>query len=397
MAAAYNMSVAVAYHAPAAAFSVAAGYTDAGLGMGTPTRKAQPDDTWVFGSITKMFTAPAVLQLVERGKVGLIDPITQHIDPVLLQLSGTRLADRFGKDVEAIQVQHLLHMCSGIADYDNEAFAKAQFLDPSKPFGPVDLLNYAAAKLEFRPGRSQSYSSTNYVLLGLLLMGHYHKEGEPWSWQQYDQRSVYPNELKGDFKHSGFVMEGSCRNFTQVHGFLGSYPGTDLKPQDVWNISCLGGWTAGDYVGTVSDLARFTYDLYSTHSPKIVGRGMQAHLTDFGPAGPGHFKFYGMGTFSLDWSIGPFGGKQEAYGHVGDTYGYQSQTTYFPADDFALTVGTNVETFSQAQPADTTCRAYHAIKAILAGKAVPSCKFETPQRFIGQCTCTQSREEAIMI
>merc|ERR1712194_918795 len=133
--------------------------------------------------------------------------------------------------------------------------------------------------------------------------------------------------------------------------FLGSYPGTDLKPQDVWNISCLGGWTAGDYVGTVSDLARFTYDLYSTHSPKIVGRGMQAHLTDFGPAGPGHFKFYGMGTFSLDWSIGPFGGKQEAYGHVGDTYGYQSQTTYFPADDFALTVGTNVETFSQAQPA----------------------------------------------
>ncbi len=49
----------------------------------------------------------------------------------------------------------------------------------------------------------------------------------------------------------------------------------------------------------------------------------------------GFFKFYGMGTFNLDWSIG--GGK-DAYGHVGDTYGYQSQTTYVPEDDFVITV-----------------------------------------------------------
>ena len=32
-----------------------------------------------------------------------------------------------------------------------------------------------------------------------------------------------------------------------------------------------------------------------------------------------------MGTFNLDWSVGA-----DAYGHVGDTYGYQSQTTYIP-------------------------------------------------------------------
>lgn len=45
-------------------------------------------------------------------------------------------------------------------------------------------------------------------------------------------------------------------------------------------------------------------------------------------------KFYGMGTFNLAWSIG----SSDAYGHVGDTYGYQSQTTYVPADDFVITV-----------------------------------------------------------
>ena len=46
----------------------------------------------------------------------------------------------------------------------------------------------------------------------------------------------------------------------------------------------------------------------------------------------GSFKFYGMGTFNLAWSIGD----ADAYGHVGDTYGYQSQTTYIPGFDFVV-------------------------------------------------------------
>merc|ERR1712054_322846 len=97
-----------------------------------------------------------------------------------------------------------------------------------------------------------------------------------------------------------------------------------------------------------------------------------------------HFKFYGMGTFSLDWSAGD----AIAYGHVGDTYGYQSQTTYFPELDFTLSVATNVETTSQAQPADFTCLAYHAVKAVLRGTAIPNCTFTVFRHFIGTCKCT---------
>jgi hypothetical protein len=47
-------------------------------------------------------------------------------------------------------------------------------------------------------------------------------------------------------------------------------------------------------------------------------------------AGGHGFSFYGMGTFSLDWSVSTANQTITAYGHVGDTYGYQSQTTYFP-------------------------------------------------------------------
>mmetsp|Transcript_9662 Transcript_9662/g.27243 ORF Transcript_9662/g.27243 Transcript_9662/m.27243 type:complete len:173 (-) Transcript_9662:31-549(-) len=165
-----------------------------------------------------------------------------------------------------------------------------------------------------------------------------------------------------------------------------SYSTAKLPPQDVWNVSCVGGWTAGNYVGSVLDVARFSYDLWNKDKPSIVTAESLAHMIDFtAPATWGQkFKFYGMGTFSLDWSIGD----GEAYGHVGDTYGYQSQTTYFPDLDFVVAVATNVETNTQAQPADFTCVAYHEVKAALMGTVAPKCTFTVPHRFIGSCSCS---------
>eukprot|EP00658_Telonema_sp_P-2_P060322 TRINITY_DN49268_c0_g1_i3.p2 TRINITY_DN49268_c0_g1~~TRINITY_DN49268_c0_g1_i3.p2 ORF type:complete len:113 (-),score=23.15 TRINITY_DN49268_c0_g1_i3:174-512(-) len=101
------------------------------------------------------------------------------------------------------------------------------------------------------------------------------------------------------------------------------------------------------------------------------------------------FKFYGMGTFSLDWAVSTNQSNITAYGHVGDTYGYQSQTTYFPGLDAVITVATNIETDSQAQPAEMTCLLYHQVNAILNREPSPVCKFVVPQRFIGTCSCVK--------
>ena len=83
-------------------------------------------------------------------------------------------------------------------------------------------------------------------------------------------------------------------------------------------------------------------------------------------------------------------GDGEGYGHVGDTYGYQSQTTFFPEHGFVLTVATNVETTSQAQPADATCVGYHAVLAAMQGTPPPTCTFNVPHHFIGTCNCTSA-------
>merc|ERR1712100_125282 len=174
--------------------------------------------------------------------------------------------------------------------------------------------------------------------------------------------TVIPEALRKAFPNSKFVTKGTCQEHTPVHGFMESYSTASLPPQDVWNVSCVGGWTAGNYLGSTADVARFTYELYNTKGSSILTAGSQAKLIDFDvaegvSAGSRRRKFYGMGTFSLDWSTGD----AEGYGHVGDTYGYQSQTTYFPGRDFVLSVATNVETNSQAQPADFVCQAYHEV------------------------------------
>jgi CubicO group peptidase (beta-lactamase class C family) len=385
----YDMGLAASLYSPDLDLAVASGYTDAGLGIGKKNRMALPDDLYVWGSTTKMFTAPAVLQLVEKGLVTLTDSIVKHIDPILLHLNGTRLADHFGTAIEAVQIQHLLHMTSGIEDYDNDAYAKDQFAHRSMDIGPVEIIGkYVGKTLRHTPGESQSYCSANYVLLGFVLANHYHKNGTTWSWTSYDQKTVIPDALRKAFNHSKFALSGTCSDYTPVHGIMQSYSTASLPPQDVWNVSCLGGWTGGNYLGSVGDVARYTYDLYNTKRPLIVSETSQNLMTNFtAPHGShGAFKFYGMGTFSLDWSIGS---NETAYGHVGDTYGYQAQTTYFPDLDFVLSVATNVETTTQAQPADFTCVAYHAIKAAMQGTSSPSCSFTVFRQFIGTCSCTQ--------
>ncbi len=81
-------------------------YTDAGLAIGTPTRPAQVDDLYVWGSITKMFTCPAVLQLVDAGKLSLDDPLAPHVDPFLRRAgSSVTLESRFGAEVNNVTVR----------------------------------------------------------------------------------------------------------------------------------------------------------------------------------------------------------------------------------------------------------------------------------------------------
>jgi len=322
--------------------------------------------------------------------VHLDDAISMHIDPILHKLNRTHLEDKFGSQVHQVTIRNLLHMSSGISDYDRGNYSLDQFKSPSHDYSPLEILShYVPAAFDFEPGSKQSYCSTNYILLGLVLANHL---STAESWQSYDQMTVIPQALRAAFNHSVFADKGACSEYTQTHGFMapGFYDPDQKGDKDIWNVSCVGGWTGGNYVGSVEDVAKYTYDLYGA-SPKIVSRSSVASMLNFTSPGSAksrhHFKFYGMGTFSLDWTASTLLENVTGYGHVGDTYGYQSQTTYFPGIDGVITVATNIETDSQAQPAEISCILYHAIVAHIQGKRLPRCKFNVPHRFIGTCSC----------
>ena len=122
--------------------------------------KATDADHSRIGSVTKTFTATAVLQQVAAGKLALTDTI------------GTLLPDLAAKypDVAPITVEQLLSMRSGIPDYVNSGLLTQQFLDhPEKVWTADEIIAAVLDKMKVDPS---AFSDTNYLILGEISQGH---------------------------------------------------------------------------------------------------------------------------------------------------------------------------------------------------------------------------------
>ena len=113
------------------------------------------DTKFLLCSVTKQFTATAIMQLAERGSLDLDDPITKYI---------SRYA---GSSADRITIYNLLTQTSGIVDYlsltdSNETFSR---------FMPTEQVvsMFMDAPLEFEPGSKWQYSNSNYYLLGKII------------------------------------------------------------------------------------------------------------------------------------------------------------------------------------------------------------------------------------
>ncbi|MBR3494640.1 MAG: beta-lactamase family protein [Clostridia bacterium] len=134
------------------------------------TTAGEPADlytTYDIGSCSKLFTATAVFQLIDAGKIALDDPLTRFF-PAYETGAG-------------ITVWHLLHMQSGIPDEVNDPVSFWQLSGPEEldtfmpryfrdAFSDEEFLAaLCAAPLIFEPGTQQEYSNTNYHLLAMIV------------------------------------------------------------------------------------------------------------------------------------------------------------------------------------------------------------------------------------
>ena len=115
--------------------------------------RAAPSTVYRIGSVTKQFTAAAIMDLAERGHLGVDDEVTKFLPDYPTQR-------------HRLTVRHLLNHTSGIKGYTEER-GFAAIADREAP--REELVKLFAGKFNFAPGQRWEYSNSNYYLLGLII------------------------------------------------------------------------------------------------------------------------------------------------------------------------------------------------------------------------------------
>ncbi|HYA23332.1 MAG TPA: serine hydrolase domain-containing protein [Terriglobales bacterium] len=125
-------------------------YGDAHL---EPRTTAKPDMRYSIGSISKQFTATAILLLQEQGKLSLDDKVAKFIPDL------TRASE--------VTIRQLLSHTSGYEDYWPQDYVMPMMLQPVTAQKILDM--WARKPLDFDPGTKWQYSNTNFVIAGLIV------------------------------------------------------------------------------------------------------------------------------------------------------------------------------------------------------------------------------------
>jgi D-alanyl-D-alanine carboxypeptidase len=256
------------------------------------------DSRFRIGSMTKMFVATVVLQLVAEHKVDLDAPIEQYLPGVV---RGS------GNDGRDITVRELLQHTSGLPDYVDYISEQSIMADPLTDYSPQDLLNLALAHPPlFAPGTGWSYSNTDYVLAGLLIQavtGHSYGE-------EIEQRIIEPLGLRD----TSVPVDESSIPGTHPEGYATLTGSGALDDVTAFNPSVA--YASGAMISSGADMDRFLGALLRGRLlPPAELRAMETTTPDGDPTGSG----YGLGLQSTPL---PCGG--EYWGHDGGIFGFET-------------------------------------------------------------------------
>src|SRR4051794_15555053 len=123
-----------------------------GLATLEPKTPATPAMRYSIGSISKQFTATAILMLAEEGKLSLNDKVVRWLPEL------TRAKD--------VTIRQLLSMTSGYQDFWPQDYVMPGMLEPATAQQIADT--WAKKPLDFEPGTRWQYSNTNYAIAGMI-------------------------------------------------------------------------------------------------------------------------------------------------------------------------------------------------------------------------------------
>jgi CubicO group peptidase (beta-lactamase class C family) len=260
-----------------------------------------------IGSMNKMFTAVATLQLVEAGKIKLTDPL------------GKYLTDYPNKDLASkVTIHHLLTHTGGTGDIFGPQF-DAHRLELKTLQDYVKL--YGQRGLEFEPGSRWAYSNYGFLLLGVLI-----EKVTGQSYYNYVQEHVY--------KPAGMTATGSLPENETVPGRSTGYtkePGDDSWHPNTDTLPYRGTSAGGGY-STVEDLLRFANAL---QQHKLLN-AQNTELLTTAKDNPGGAR-YAYGFFD------EVEGGVRCFGHGGGAPGMNGELKICPAAGYVIAVLANMD------------------------------------------------------
>ena len=273
-------------------FQKAIGYSNVTAGNHT---QANTKTHYRIGSISKMFTATMIFQLIEEGKLSLDTKLSVYYPQL--------------PNAAQITIAQMLSHRSGLYNFVADTAYQTYMVNPRTR---ADMLAvFAAQPSDFAPDTKAEYSNTNFVLLGYIV--------------EEITKKTYAEALK--------------LKVTRKLGLLDTYYGGKTDPSknealsyqysNVWrqmpetDMSIPAG--AGSVVSTPTDLVKFIEGLFAG---KLINT---EHLSLMKTIQDG----FGMGMFQI-----PLGARK-AFGHNGDIDGFSSVVGYFPEEKVAYAYCSN--------------------------------------------------------
>lgn len=287
-----------------------------GIRSNDPLSSLDVNSQFRLASVSKQFTAMAIMQLMEDGKLRYDQDIRDFIPEL---------------PYEGITIRHLLHHVSGLPDYeplmDQNWKIELKVDDPARyTDGNADVIELLVTKrmpVYFKPGEKWRYSNTGYNLLGSVVA-----KASGVSFAEFLRRRVFdPAEMSSTLLYD-FVIGPDPHMPARAYGYQVEWNGTDLSPADSHYLNH-GQGEDGVY-STVGDMLKWDRVLYTE---KLVSKATLQEAFTPAVLNNGETTDYGFGWFI---QRSPAGKRMVA--HSGGWLGFSTYTLRGIEEDKFLAV-----------------------------------------------------------
>ncbi len=277
-----------------------------------PKTPATPSMRYSIGSISKQFTASAILMLAEEGKLSLDDRVVRWLPEL------TRAKD--------VSIRELLSMTSGYQDFWPQDYVMPGMLQPATAQQIAD--GWAKKPLDFEPGTKWQYSNTNYVIAGMIVE---RAAGMPLI-DFLRQRVFTPLQMTSVYDTDAVALPAADpeRYLRYALGPLRPAP----KEGKGWMFA------AGELAMTAQDLAKWDISLINESVLKPASyRELERETLLAGGTG----AHYGLGVH-VEMADG-----RRLVSHGGEVSGFTAQNAVYPDQRTAVVVLTNLDATSASE------------------------------------------------